>query len=55
MRVLTRSIDDLRKEAAKCVLLCANSHAKVEWGSATVLHLTLTDGSTARDKLDEAA
>lgn len=33
MRGLTRSIDKLREEAAKCVLLCANCHAKVEWGS----------------------
>ncbi len=33
MRGLTRSIEKLRKEAAKCVLLCANCHAKVEWGS----------------------
>jgi hypothetical protein len=55
MRGLTRSIDDLRKEAAKCILLCANCHAKVEWGSAPILHPTLKDGSTARDKLDEAA
>jgi DNA-binding CsgD family transcriptional regulator/5-methylcytosine-specific restriction endonuclease McrA len=34
MRGLTRSIEELRREAAKCVLLCANCHAKVEWGSA---------------------
>ena len=33
MRGLTRSIAALRKEAAKCVLLCANCHAKVEWGA----------------------
>ena len=33
MRGLTRSIDALREEAAKCVLLCANCHAKVEWGA----------------------
>jgi transposase len=32
MRGLTRSIERLREEAAKCVLLCANCHAKVEWG-----------------------
>lgn len=31
---LTRSIDKLRTEAAKCILLCANCHAKVEWGTA---------------------
>jgi hypothetical protein len=55
MRGLTRAMDDLRKEAAKCVLLCANCHARVEWGSATIPHAALNDGSTARGKLDEAA
>lgn len=29
-RGLTRSLDRLRIEAAKCVLLCANCHAEVE-------------------------
>jgi DNA-binding CsgD family transcriptional regulator len=33
MRGLTRSMEALREEAAKCVLLCANCHAKVEWGA----------------------
>ncbi|MDQ3571717.1 MAG: hypothetical protein M3383_02520 [Actinomycetota bacterium] len=28
----TRSIDELRKEVAKCVLLCGNCHAEVEAG-----------------------
>ncbi len=55
MRGLTRSFNDLREEAAKCVLLCANCHAKVEWGSPTIPHRALKDGSRARDKLDEAA
>lgn len=32
MRGITRSIDDLRAEAAKCVLLCGNCHAEVEAG-----------------------
>ncbi len=32
MRGLTRSIEKLREEAAKCVLLCANCHAEVEVG-----------------------
>jgi transposase len=36
MRGLTRSIKELRREAAKCVLLCANCHAKVEWGTASI-------------------
>lgn len=36
MRGLTRSIEKLREEAAKCVLLCANCHAKVEWGEAAL-------------------
>jgi len=33
---ITRAIDKLRKEASKCVLLCANCHAEVEGGAATV-------------------
>jgi hypothetical protein len=40
-RGLTRSIERLRIEAAKCVLLCANCHALVEVGA---LHLPATDG-----------
>ena len=32
VRGITRSIADLRAEAAKCVLLCANCHAEVEAG-----------------------
>ncbi|MGH2984636.1 MAG: hypothetical protein ACRDK5_10370 [Solirubrobacterales bacterium] len=36
MRGLTKSIDRLRAEAAKCILLCANCHAKVEWGAAVL-------------------
>jgi transposase-like protein len=36
MRGLTRSIERLREEAAKCVLLCANCHAKVEWGDVSL-------------------
>jgi 5-methylcytosine-specific restriction endonuclease McrA len=35
-RGITRSIAEARKEAAKCVLLCANCHAEVEAGLATV-------------------
>jgi transposase len=31
-RGITRSLDELRMEAAKCVLLCANCHAEVEGG-----------------------
>lgn len=31
-RGLTRSIDVLREEAAKCILLCSNCHAEVEAG-----------------------
>jgi transposase-like protein len=40
-RGLTRSIEALRNEARKCVLLCANCHAMVEAGVAT-LPLALT-------------
>ena len=32
VRGITRSIDKLREEAAKCSLLCANCHAEVEAG-----------------------
>jgi lambda repressor-like predicted transcriptional regulator len=35
-RGLTRSLATLRREAAKCVLLCANCHAMVEAGAATL-------------------
>jgi transposase-like protein len=33
VRGITRSLESLRKEAAKCVLLCANCHAEVEVGA----------------------
>lgn len=36
VRGLTRSIDELRAEASKCVLLCSNCHAEVEGGYASV-------------------
>lgn len=36
MRGITRSIDAVREEAAKCVLLCSNCHAAVEAGLAKV-------------------
>jgi 5-methylcytosine-specific restriction endonuclease McrA len=55
MRGLTRSIEELRNEAAKCILLCANCHAKVEWGNARIPTSAVNDGSTPRGKLDEAA
>lgn len=32
----TRSLERARAEAAKCVLLCANCHAEVEWGAASL-------------------
>ncbi len=35
-RGLTRSLDALRQEAAKCALLCANCHAEVEAGIVTL-------------------
>jgi len=35
-RGLTRSLEDLRKEARKCVLLCSNCHAEVEAGMISV-------------------
>lgn len=36
LRGVTRSIAALRREAKKCVLLCANCHAEVEAGVATL-------------------
>jgi hypothetical protein len=36
LRGVTRSISELRREAAKCVLLCANCHAEVEGGYASL-------------------
>ncbi len=35
-RGITRGIDTVRKEAEKCVLLCANCHAEVEAGVASL-------------------
>lgn len=35
-RGLTRSFEDLRKEASKCLLLCSNCHAEVEAGMISV-------------------
>lgn len=32
----TRSLERMRQEASKCVLLCANCHAQVEAGAADV-------------------
>lgn len=32
---ISKSLESLRKEAAKCILLCANCHAEVEAGFAT--------------------
>jgi hypothetical protein len=36
LRGVTKSIEILRAEAAKCVLLCSNCHAEVEVGFSTV-------------------
>jgi hypothetical protein len=33
---VARSLERCREEARKCVLLCANCHAEVEGGIATV-------------------
>jgi hypothetical protein len=35
-RGLSRALDELRVEAAKCVLLCSNCHVEVETGFATL-------------------
>jgi hypothetical protein len=39
-RGFTRSIQKMREEAAKCVLLCSNCHAEVEAGIATLRDVT---------------
>ena len=36
LRGVTRSIESLRREAAKCVLLCANCHAEVGVGYSAI-------------------
>jgi transposase-like protein len=36
MQGVTRSLEKARAEAAKCVLMCANCHAEVEGGLATI-------------------
>jgi hypothetical protein len=35
-RGITRSLERCRQEAAKCILLCANCHAEVEAGLASI-------------------
>jgi hypothetical protein len=35
-RGLTRSLEVVRREAAKCILLCANCHSEVEAGIVKV-------------------
>jgi DNA-binding transcriptional ArsR family regulator len=46
-RGITRSIDKVREEAAKCVLLCANCHAEVEAGEISLpLQFVSTDGAS---------
>ena len=36
LKGLGRALDNVREEARKCVLLCANCHAEVEGGVASV-------------------
>ena len=50
LRGVTRSLDTLREEAQKCVLLCSNCHAEVEAG---VTRVPLKSIST--DRASEAA
>jgi transposase-like protein len=33
---ITRSIDEVRKEAQKCLLVCSNCHAEIEAGATTI-------------------
>jgi transposase len=55
MRGLTRSIERLREEAAKCVLLCANCHAKVEWGDVELPGIDRARENRNRGNLKKAA
>jgi transposase-like protein len=36
VRGITRSLEKLREEAAKCILLCANCHAELEVGAVSL-------------------
>jgi len=51
-RGLTRGIDALRAEAAKCVLLCSNCHVEVETG---VVILPLNLRSSVADDVEVGA
>ena len=44
-RGLARALDVLRREAAKCVLLCANCHAEVEAGVTDLAGANIRDAS----------
>ena len=44
---LTRSLDAIREEARKCVLLCSNCHAEVEGGIRALPSELLSEGGTA--------
>jgi transposase len=48
MRGLTRSFAALREEAAKCALLCANCHARVEWGAVELPEKIISRCRSAR-------
>jgi 5-methylcytosine-specific restriction endonuclease McrA len=37
LRGITRSLERMRAEAAKCVLLCSNCHAEVEGGVRSIV------------------
>jgi transposase len=44
-RGITRSIEEVRKEAQKCLLVCSNCHAEIEAGATTIpLELTQAIG-----------
>jgi transposase-like protein len=49
----TRSLERMRAEAAKCVLLCANCHAEVESGSAQVPVPSLVQTPSGVVQLDD--
>ena len=51
---VTRSLDVVRAEAAKCVLLCSNCHAEVEGGAATLPAMLRSDQRRPIDRLTAA-
>jgi transposase len=50
-RKVTRSLDEARREARKCVLLCGNCHAEVESGVTGIPERVLAEAEAKDDNL----